>query len=285
MTKFVPWSSQDYSEWCAKYAPGKFRVGTHYIQKGSGPPVILIHGFGSDSYTWHGNIDALAQKYTVYAIDMWGCGYSIRDMVGAHPNYSYFAARLAYFMDIQHIYNPFLIGQSMGAGTIVYFATQYREPVRGVILVGPAGLPDKDNWAQNLISLPGIGELLLSLPTDRIRKMFIKKVFLHDKELTPEYYRGLTWSQKIKGSNEAYLKILRSKFFHSIGDRYADFGKLNIPTMVVWGKYDAGNYLNDELVRLIPHAKVQFFEHSGHEAHDEEAELFNYKAMEFLQGY
>ena len=52
MSGFVPWNSQPLEDWAARYAPGKFieldGLTTHYIEKGSGEPVILLHGFFFD---------------------------------------------------------------------------------------------------------------------------------------------------------------------------------------------------------------------------------------------
>ena len=76
MSRFVPWNSQPLEERASKYAPGKFidldGLSTHYIEKGSGEPVILLHGFFFDTYMWDKNIDALAERFKVYAIDLWG---------------------------------------------------------------------------------------------------------------------------------------------------------------------------------------------------------------------
>lgn len=52
---------------------------THYVERGAGEPVILIHGFFYDSYTWSNNLDALADRFKVYALDLWGFGYSTRE--------------------------------------------------------------------------------------------------------------------------------------------------------------------------------------------------------------
>lgn len=67
MTKFIRWSSQPLDEWAQKYAQGKFvdinGHSTHYIEMGSGDPVILVHGFLYDTFTWHNNIKALAHNH------------------------------------------------------------------------------------------------------------------------------------------------------------------------------------------------------------------------------
>jgi hypothetical protein len=71
-----------YTEAIEKFAKGKFVTvdgkKVHYVEAGNGSPIILIHGFLYHTVMWKKNIDALAEKFKVYAIDLWGWGYSER---------------------------------------------------------------------------------------------------------------------------------------------------------------------------------------------------------------
>ena len=286
MTDFIPWNSQSLEEWAGKYAPGKFinleGHFTHYIEKGEGEPVILLHGFGSDSYSWHKNIDALATKFRIYALDLWGCGYSTREPL----NYGYplYTQQLLSFMDALNIERACLIGQSMGGGTIIKFTTEHRDRVKSIILVCAGGMPYKPLLTQRIMALPGLGEFVLSLPTDLFRRLFIKRIYLYRKEVTPEYFNGLTWSQKVKGSNETYLKILRLKFFHTLSNEIHYLSKMGVPTLIVWGRHDKGIpvRLGEEMHHILKDSRIEIFENSGHEPHDEEPEKFNQVVIDFL---
>ncbi len=48
MSEFIPWNSQSLNDWTVKYAKGKFvdleGHKTHYLEKGEGEPIVLIHG-------------------------------------------------------------------------------------------------------------------------------------------------------------------------------------------------------------------------------------------------
>ena len=82
MAEFIPWNSQPLTVWADKYAQGDFidldGRRTHFIEKGEGKPIILLHGFFYDSCLWATNIDALGEHFKVYALDLWGFGYSTR---------------------------------------------------------------------------------------------------------------------------------------------------------------------------------------------------------------
>ena len=48
----------------------------HYVEQGSGEPLILVHGITQSLYTYRKNIKELSQKYRVIAVDLLGYGYS-----------------------------------------------------------------------------------------------------------------------------------------------------------------------------------------------------------------
>lgn len=286
MGKIIPWSSQPIEEWTKKYAPGKLinldGHQTHYLESGEGEPVILLHGFGSDSYSWHNNMNALAAKFKVYAMDLWGCGYSTRELLDF--GYPLYVNQLRCFMDALGIERASLIGQSMGGGIAIKFATEYRDRVKAIILVCASGMPHKYLPVQQILALPGVGELALSLPTDFVRKLIIKRLYLYQKEVSQEYFDGLTWSQKIKGSNESFLKIIRLKFFHTLENEIQQLGEMGVPTLITWGRHDRSIPLRrgQEMHRILKGSELDVFDHSAHEPHDEEPEEFNQVALDLL---
>ena len=48
----------------------------HYVRAGSGPPVVLLHGWPQTWYMWRKVIPSLAERYTVIAPDLRGFGQS-----------------------------------------------------------------------------------------------------------------------------------------------------------------------------------------------------------------
>lgn len=58
-------------------------VRMHYVTGGSGPPLVLLHGWPQSWYSWRGIMPALAEQHTVYALDLPGLG----DSDGAPPGY------------------------------------------------------------------------------------------------------------------------------------------------------------------------------------------------------
>ncbi len=53
----------------------------YYTMAGQGPPVVLLHGLGASHLTWQENFEALAENFTVYAMDIPGHGDSVKEGV------------------------------------------------------------------------------------------------------------------------------------------------------------------------------------------------------------
>lgn len=287
MARFVPWNSQPLDEWADKYAAGKFidlgGNSTHYVEKGEGEPVILVHGFFYDSYMWNRNIDALAKRFKVYALDLWGFGYSTRSPVDY--GYPLYADQLLRFMDALNIQKASLVGQSMGGGTCILFAVRHRDRVKKMILVDPAGLPNPLPLLGKIANLPKVGELLLGLRGDFYRKMVLGMLWIYGKGfITGSYLENVTRFHKIRGTTEVSLSILRKQFFDKLSDEVHRLGEMDVPILIVWGRQDKAIPLErgQEMHRILRGSRLEILERAGHCPHDEQSQEFNQLALDFL---
>jgi pimeloyl-ACP methyl ester carboxylesterase len=287
MSEYIPWGSQPLEAWAERHAPGRFvdLAGrkTHYIVHGEGEPVILLHGFFYDTSLWLENIDALAERFKVYAFDLWGFGYSTREPLDY--GYPLYVEQLRLFMDAMGIARASLVGQSMGAGTAIAFAVAHRERVDKLILADAAGMPNPLPPMARFFNLPWIGEFFVGLKTDAFRRKALADIFLYDKSrLTDAYFERTTRSQKIRGSIEAGLSIQRRNFFDTLSDEVARLGTLDIPTLLVWGRQDKALPLRcgERMHALLPGSRLEVLDEAGHVANHEQAERFNRLALEFL---
>ena len=289
MSEFVAWNSQSLERWAERYAQGKFvELGghrTHYLERGEGPPLILLHGFFYDSFLWAENIDALSRRFRVYALDLWGCGFSTREPLDY--GYPLYAEQLRLFMDAMGVERAALVGQSMGAGAAIKFCVAHRDRVDRLILVSAAGLPNPQPLMARFFNLPGVGEFFLNLRTDLFRTVGLKTSFIHDPKLiTPDYFGHATRAHKIEGSIEAGLKILRSDFFGTLADEVRTMGTLDVPTLLVWGREDKSQPLRvaRQMHALLPGSRLDILDRAAHVSNFERAEEFNRLALEFLSG-
>jgi pimeloyl-ACP methyl ester carboxylesterase len=287
MPGFIPWNSQPLVNWASKYAPGKFieldGLSTHYIEKGSGEPLIMLHGFFFDTYMWNKNIDVLAERFKVYAIDLWGFGYSTREPMDY--GYPLYTQQLLKFMDALNLPRASLIGQSMGGGTIINFTVSNRDRVNKIVLVDVAGMPNQLPIMGRISNLPKLGEFMYNLNNNFIRKMTLGNTFLHNKQIiTEEYFENATRFHKIKGTTEVMLYITRKQFFDTLIEEIMSLGLMNVPTLIVWGKEEKSIPLSlgEELHRILKGSRLEILDQAGHCAHDDQSDLFNELVLDFL---
>ncbi len=287
MAEFIPWNSQDLQAWSDRYAAGTFIElegrRTHYLQAGTGDPLILLHGFYYDSYLWAENTGALAEHFTVYTPDLWGFGYSTRESLDY--GYPLYAEQLRLFMDALGIDRAHLMGQSMGGGTAVLFTINNPERVGKLVLVDPAGMPNRLPLKSRIFNLPVLGEFLVGLPTDLVRRRTLGDFWIHDRSrLTDDYFANVTRFQKIRGTTEVLLTILRRRYFDTLKPAIEQLGRLEIPILLLWGRHDRAVPLacGEAMHRLLPGSRLEIFEDSGHLPNYEQAGEFNRLALEFL---
>ncbi len=108
-----------------------------YQKQGEGPPLLLVHGLSGSVEWWRQNIVALAQRYTVYAIELAGFAGNrsgrplpLRDS----------AEGIAALMDVLELPRAHVVGHSMGGHTSLYLAATHAERVERLVLAAPSGL-------------------------------------------------------------------------------------------------------------------------------------------------
>lgn len=117
-------------------------ISLHYVKKGSGAPLLLLHGNGENGDYFIHQLDEFARYFTVYAVDTRGHGQSPR---GTAPfTISQFADDLLGFMDEQGIERAHILGFSDGGNIALTFALRHPGRVGRLVLNGanldPAGV-------------------------------------------------------------------------------------------------------------------------------------------------
>ena len=225
-----------------------------YTKRGSGDEtVILIHGFGGDLDNWLFNLDALAEKATVYALDLPGHGQSVKKL--DNPGLASLTAALEGFMDKLGIAKAHLVGHSMGGAIAMQMAANQPSSVKSLTLICSGGMgPEIGSYVDDYVAAQGRKEL----------KPVLELLFADKSLVSRQLVDNVLKFKRLDGVG-AVLKSLSVALF--AGRRQHDdlaaklAGKLP-PTLVIWGKEDqvipavhAGN---------LPGAKVHVLENAGH---------------------
>lgn len=92
----------------------------HHVRRGSGEPLVLVHGIGSQWRIWEPVLDALAADFDVIAVDLPGFGCTPQD--GTGPTVTDQAQRVAAFCTELGLERPHAAGNSMGGGIVLELA-------------------------------------------------------------------------------------------------------------------------------------------------------------------
>ena len=114
----------------------------HYVEQGSGRPVLLLHGNAGFVQDWFAVVPRLAAHYRVVAFDRPGHGSSSR--VSARHVTPDAQARLIHAaVKRLNIQCPIVVGFSWGGGLSLIYALQYPAETCGLVLIAPRAFPDE----------------------------------------------------------------------------------------------------------------------------------------------
>lgn len=158
----------------------------YYTKSGAGKPLLLIHNLdaASSSYEWHQIISHLQKDYTVYAIDLLGCGRSEKPCL-TYTNYLY-VQLLTDFIKSEIGHRADVIASGESAALAVMACSHNPELFNRLMLVNPDSLltcsqmPGKyARFYKGLLDFPVIGTLLYHIASSKqaLRELFAKKYF------------------------------------------------------------------------------------------------------------
>lgn len=110
----------------------------HYLDEGSGPPVLLIHGLGGQMHNFtHSLLGRLKQDFRVVILDRPGSGYSTRP-AKAEATISAQATVISRFCRKIGLGRPLIVGHSLGGAIALALALNHPDEVAGLALLAPA---------------------------------------------------------------------------------------------------------------------------------------------------
>ncbi len=242
----------------------------HYEDHGSGQPVVLIHGYPLDGYSWEKQTAALLDAgYRVITYDRRGFGRSSKPTVGY--DYDTFAADLNTVLETLDLHDAVLVGFSMGTGEVGRYLSSYGSSrvAKAAFLASlePYLLKTDDNpeGAAPLEFFQGIVE---AAKTDRYAYFteFYKGFYNLDENLgsriSEEAVRN-SWNVAAGSGAHAAAAAPLTWFT----DFRADISKIDVPTLIVHGTAD--NVLPIDatarrFAKLLPEAEYVEIEGAPH---------------------
>jgi len=224
-----------------------------YIRKGTGKPLVLVHGYPLDHSIWNEILPFLENDFDIILPDLRGFGQS--DVVESQYKIADMATDIAGLLDELGIEKIALVGHSMGGYVSLAFANAYPKRVLGLGLVASQVLADTPDRKQGRYEA---AEEILKTGVEPVAKAFSPKL-TPDKRVQAYVY-GLIAGQRPAGLAGA-LKAMAER-----DDSTSILSGFKFPVAIIHGDLDALIPIQraQEIKAAIPHATLTELLGVGH---------------------
>lgn len=263
----------------------------HYVDEGSGPTLLLVHGNPTWSFAWRNLIKALSPHYRVLAVDHIGCGFSDKPQ-----NYEYRLARhvanLERFVTGLDLRAITLFGHDWGGAIGMGAAAAQPQRFSRFVLFNTAAFRSTRIPLRIAVCrIPVLGALALrglNLFSLAALRMAVTK----PERITPAVRAGYLAPYDSWHNRVAVLRFVEDIPLSSSHPSYAALAKIeeslpqfrNRPMLLVWGERDwcfTADFL-DEFVRRFPEAETLRLPDAGHYVFEDAHEKIVPRVGQFL---
>lgn len=265
---------------------GKNRI--HYIDEGSGPVIVMVHGNPTWSYYYRNIITLLSKDHRVIAIDHMGCGLSDKPQ-----DYEYtlkqHVENLERVLDSLHVLSFSLVVHDWGGAIGMGVATKYPERIEKIVILNTAAFrSSRIPFRIRICKFPLIGPFIVRAFNGfawPATFMAVKKSM--QKDVCSAYIAPYnSWNNRVAVS--AFVKDIPLEESHvsystleEIENGLSTIKDAGVPMMIIWGGKDFcfDNVFYEEWRQRFPEAECHMFPEGGHyileDCRDEVAPLFS----------
>jgi len=248
----------------------------HTDVRGTGDPVLLLHGLAFDQRVWDDQVGALSEKFCVVRIDLHGFGKS--SAISGPYSHAAIANALIERLGMGPVH---VVGHSMGGRIAAELVQSHPHASRSLTLVSA-----------------DIGGLPFRTLGPAFAKIF--EAGRHDVGAAKRLFLELEAFRSLREKPQAFARVERMVdeysgwLFANVRDNperrpspatAEALGGFRLPSLILSGELDSADFreIAEETARRIPGATKHVFEHAGHVPNLEQPDDFNARLLEFLQ--
>ncbi len=252
----------------------KEELNVRYAELGdpTNPAVLLLHGVPENLQAWYAVAPLLAEKYHVLALDWPGFGGS--DPLTSPDDYTSrrFAELIVEFMDSLSIRQASLVATDIALLPALLVGLEHPCRVSKLAVMDgiPFPRPQHSSWELKSFAKKGsiLGTALVRWFPRVTAQISYFKGFYRGHSIPPEVRQEFLADGRNKSNQDAFLSYFQN---FRVGQEYFEprAHELQIPVLVVWGKYDRfiSVELAYEIAEKLPNAKLEVVDKSGHYVH------------------
>jgi len=259
-----------------RYAVGS--IALNVVVAGSGPPLVLVHGFPLDHRMWQAQIEALADEHLVIAPDLRGFGAS--DVTPGTVTMQQMADDLAALLDVLAVGQPVtLAGLSMGGYVAWQFALRHRPRLARLILCDTRAQADTPEAAAGRLALADrvVAEGAAVVAETLLPRLFAPSTYTQRPALV-----AATREVILRTNPEGIAAALRGMAQRP--DVRPQLREIEVPALVLGGEEDAISPPEEmqQIAQALPRGMWVPIPQAGHMAPCEQPQQVNQAIRQFL---
>lgn len=245
----------------------------HVEDVGSGDPIVLVHGLGTDSGAWNRVVPGLAEHHRVITVDL--PGYSLRSLGDAVPDGSELAAGLDAVLERLGVASAVLVGHSFGGAICLLCAHRHPTRCAGLVLLAPGGFGVELNpvvplmgtragaWMLRTLYRPRASRAIERIAARVQARPAVDRVRIAELMETYDRLRTEQARERFRAS------VRESLALNSSIDRAQIVIDSAIPILVLWGREDRvlPPWQAKNVTSMLPWATVRLLDGAGHTPH------------------
>jgi pimeloyl-ACP methyl ester carboxylesterase len=267
-------------------------VNLHYVTQGSGPLMLMLHGFPEFWYSWRHQIPEFSSDFKVVAPDL--RGYNDSDKPASQSAY----VMNEFVKDVKGIIHGLgydscvLVAHDWGGGIAWNFAYTYPEMVERLIIMNhphyakfSKGFQTPQqllrSWYVFFFQLPVIPELYLQAQDYQFIENAFKGMAINKSVFSKEVIDAYKNAAAKPGALTAMINYYRNIFSQFSNHNWS---VLEVPTLMIWGEEDTalGKELTYGTEAYVDDFQIKYIPNCSHWVQQEQPELVNRYMREFL---
>jgi pimeloyl-ACP methyl ester carboxylesterase len=236
----IPGTSSHFLDPTGSRDQGQGRL--RYLTGGTGAPLVLLHTVRTQAEHFRHLIPLVQQRYTVYALDLPGMGYS-QIVPGASYDEPAMRAAVKRLLTQLDLHDVTLLGESMGATLALSTAADLPDRIRRVVAVNaydyPGGIARSSLLARLIVTgviAPGVGPMLARLEPKPVMRAILTGGLVDKTALAEDYLDELL----TVGRHPGYPTVARAVYRNlpSLAAARARYPQVTAPVHLIYGQKD-----------------------------------------------
>lgn len=272
----------------ARLGPPEAPVRLYYREAGSGPPLLLLHGFGASSFTWRKIAPALAETHRVIAVDLKGFGQSDKPF---DERYSVVdqAELVAELIEEKDLRELTLVGHSFGGGVALLLALEANGRLEGriarLVLIDSIAFPQNVPVFFRMLDMPVVSQLgIRMVPPEVQARLALQIAYFDDSKIEAEEIEAYAAPLKTAAGKHAIIHSARQIVPDDIEALSARYRSIALPTLILWCDHDRIVPLDIgiKLRQTLPNSTLKLIDACGHMPQEEQPETTLLLLQDFL---